>query len=1092
MQWTFLHFVKGENMVVISNLGNSNEGRSSLLFISGADEYTGVDKIADKVRLDVERVTGAKPERYKAADDKVTGDKGACDKAVLGTFDVSGLSAVLARSKSDDAETCSACVPEFDKLGTDEASVLIYGTIGKSELVTVLEKSGVIDLSKVRGKREVYSFTIAEKGSVPGIDKPALIIVGSDKRGTIYGLFHLSELMGVSPLVDWAGIMPPHKDRIELTKKDNMVSKEPSVKYRGFFINDEWPAFGNWTTHNYGGFNATMYEHVFELLLRLKGNYMWPAMWSARFSVDGPGLANAELADEIGVIMGASHHEPCCRNGEEYKYLRGKDSVYGDAWNFRANREGITRFWEDGLKRSGKFENVITVGMRGEADTAILGRNATLKDNIDLLRDVLKTQNELIRTYVNPDEQKVPRMLALYKEVEPYFYGDEKTPGLKGDPELEGVTLMLCDDNHGHLRTVPTEEMRGHKGGYGMYYHFDYHGSPYSYEWANTNSLPEVKEQMCAAYEFGIRELWIVNVGDIFSNEFPLSYFLDLAYDYEKYSDLQYTTEQYTKEWVDFQFAQLKKQQRKSICDILTCYTRLARMRRTECIWPDTFHPVNFGEGDRVLAEAEDIVKRVERLKKSVFKECSESLFAGFYSQVYFPAAGTMNVLRLQLIAGKNRWYAEHGIIAANPLCKKIREYIAFDKKLVKELDTVDGGRWYGMGWSEHIGFRNWNEEENQLPAEIRITGANKPRLVVWLDGDSTVTSGLDWTRRPLLLKAFRNPEVTEYCLNIAAGSVIPAEFEIVSDKPWLKTSVTKGEVSEKNQLQKVRLMINRDLLAKFAAESLKSEESANSKDSTKTRENGAFGPENCLKSAYVALVKIIGKDRSAGSVLIPVVIDVSPLPAETAEYPVGTYVQTEDYISIEASHFSASEQGAGGSAFKVLPGYGKSLAAIKVFPETAWFTKREGAPSVEYKFAITESVTDAVTDTVTNNLPYEKSDDSSSAEFPMKFSFYQSPLNPVDMTNAIQFLVELNGRCFLRDTVPANFAVGDNKEPWSTDVTNDIRIHTVTLPCHKGLNTLRIYPVSPSFVLEKIVVYPENKELPYSYLGVPETYRLC
>ena len=192
-------------------------------------------------------------------------------------------------------------------------------------------------------------------------------------------------------------------------------------------------------------------------------------MWAEIFPDDGPGLANAELADELGVVMGMSHHEPCLRQGEEYKHLRGPKSIYGDAWNFLKNEKGITRFWEDGLKRSSKFENVITVGMRGEADTAIMGKDATLKDNIDLLRKVLKTQNKLIRKYVNKDLDKVPRMLALYKEVEPYFYGDEKTPGLMGDPELDGVTLMLCDDNFGNLRTVPTPEMRSHKGGYGMY-----------------------------------------------------------------------------------------------------------------------------------------------------------------------------------------------------------------------------------------------------------------------------------------------------------------------------------------------------------------------------------------------------------------------------------------------------------------------------------------------------------------------------------------------------------------------------------------------------------------------------------------------
>jgi hypothetical protein len=373
------------------------------LFYREEEAFSGVNKIADKVMHDIDMVFGSSP--YASNDRKN-----------------------LAKN------------------------AVIYGTMDHSPMLQELDEKKLINLAEIKGKREVYLFQVVSN-PFEGVES-ALVIAGSDKRGTIYGLFHLSELLDVSPLVDWCGIKPQQKDSFTLEKDMKYISKEPSVRYRGFFINDEWPAFGNWTNKLFGGFNAKMYEHVFELLLRLKGNYMWPAMWSARFSEDGPGLANAELADEYGVVMGASHHEPCLRNGEEYKYLRGKDSIYGDAWNFISNREGITRFWEDGLKRSGKFENVITVGMRGEADTAIMGRKATLADNINLLRAVLKTQNKLIKDNVNPNLNEVPRMLALYKEVEPFFYGEKDTPGLMGCEELEDVILMLCDDNHGNLRTL--------------------------------------------------------------------------------------------------------------------------------------------------------------------------------------------------------------------------------------------------------------------------------------------------------------------------------------------------------------------------------------------------------------------------------------------------------------------------------------------------------------------------------------------------------------------------------------------------------------------------------------------------------------
>ena len=310
----------------------------------------------------------------------------------------------------------------------------------------------------------------------------------------------------------------------------NMVSRVPSVKYRGFFINDEWPAFGNWAKTHFGSMNAACYAPVFELLLRMKGNYLWPAMWNSNFSLDGPGLESAVLADELGVVMSTSHHEPCMRSGQEYSMVRGRGSIYGDAWDYIANPEGITRFWRDGLTRNKDFENVITLGMRGENDTAIM-QHATLEENIQLIRNVLKTQNQLIREIINPDVRQVPRQIVFFSETEEFFYGSKETPGLIGDPELDGVTLMLSDNNHGSTRTLPSPEMRSHPGGYGMYYHMDMHGGPHSFEWVGATYLPKVWEEMTAAYEYGVREIWVTNIGDIGTQEFGLSYFLDLAYD---------------------------------------------------------------------------------------------------------------------------------------------------------------------------------------------------------------------------------------------------------------------------------------------------------------------------------------------------------------------------------------------------------------------------------------------------------------------------------------------------------------------------------------------------------------------------------
>ncbi|MFL6516454.1 MAG: glycosyl hydrolase 115 family protein, partial [Bacillus sp. (in: firmicutes)] len=329
-----MEFVINQQMLKSVSATDDNTSMPDSLFYEEKEAFSGVKKIARKVMHDVELVFGYAPQA-------------ATDKKKLSRYTV------------------------------------LYGTVDHSPMLHELQEKNMIDLSEIKDKREVYLFQVIDY-PFEGVEK-ALVIAGSDKRGTIYGLFHLSELLGVSPLVDWSDVKPLRKDSFSLSGDLKYISKEPSVRYRGFFINDEWPAFGNWTMKNFGGFNEEMYDHVFELLLRLKGNYLWPAMWSARFSDDGPGLANAELADEYGVVMGASHHEPCLRYGEEYKYLRGENSKYGDAWNFITNREGIIKFWEDGLKRSGKFENVITVGMRGEQDTSIMGKEAALAENIELL-----------------------------------------------------------------------------------------------------------------------------------------------------------------------------------------------------------------------------------------------------------------------------------------------------------------------------------------------------------------------------------------------------------------------------------------------------------------------------------------------------------------------------------------------------------------------------------------------------------------------------------------------------------------------------------------------------------------------------------
>ena len=227
------------------------------------------------------------------------------------------------------------------------------------------------ELKEVKGKRECYGFLI-RKEPVEGVSA-GVIIYGSDKLGTIYGLFHISELLGVMPFLFWGDCPYTEKEKVILSEADSFISREPSVEYRGFFINDEWPCFGNWTTSHFGGFTVEMYDHILEYLLRMKGNYLWPAMWSSCFMLDGPDMESMKLADEYGIYIGMSHHEPCMRSGGEYSKVRGSHSPYGDAWDYVKNKEGILKFWEDGIKRSVGHHVFPTVGMRGENDSKNAG-----------------------------------------------------------------------------------------------------------------------------------------------------------------------------------------------------------------------------------------------------------------------------------------------------------------------------------------------------------------------------------------------------------------------------------------------------------------------------------------------------------------------------------------------------------------------------------------------------------------------------------------------------------------------------------------------------------------------------------------------
>lgn len=835
------------------------EGKKALPFVVEESAFEGVKRVAAKVAGDVEKVSGAKPDILTSADN--AGER-----------------------------------------------LVLCATLGRSALADALVAEGKLDVSAVSGKREVFALKIVER-PFAGVES-ALVILGSDKLGTIYGMFTLSEYIGVSPMCYFGDAEPLKKNRIEISEDIERVSKEPSVKFRGFFINDEWPCFGNWTFSHFGGFTAEMYDYVFEFLLRMKGNFMWPAMWTSSFPLDGPGSLNEELADIYGITIAYSHHEPCLRASEEWDKVRGEDSPYGNEWNYYTNSEGLSRYWADALKRSGKYQHLITIGMRGERDSSMLGPNATLKDNIDLLKDIITKQRQLIGEYVNEDVDSVPQLLALYKEVEAYFYGDENTEGLKEWKELENVIFMLCEDNFGHMRTLPTEEMRAHKGGFGMYYHFDYHGGPVSYEWMPSTTFALTWEQMTQAYDYGIRDVWIVNVGDLKGNEIALNYFLTLAYDFDTWgSSAPNSWRTYLNHWVKQTFPGADKEQQAKIAEVYADFVDMNAKRRPEALHTGIYHPCHYGETDRMLAWAEQI----EEKNEAVYQALDDITGQAYYSLIYYPAKTSINLLRMHLYGGKNAHYASQGRKAANRYGELLEECIREDKRLSAEFGAFRDGKWSGMELEQHIGFTKWNDDGWRYPVRMYVEPVTKPRMSVSRADKADLFVKNYGTPMCIKVDDFLSEGVEEAALEISNDGVGSLHYEIEAEggeiPKWLTISPMQGDVAD---LQRVTLSCNRQCL-----------------------------PLEAQK------VRLLINDGDTA-----VAVEIQGRKQDLTALPPMTFVDMDGVITMEANHY-AEKKGVAKGAFAELAGYGRSGSGMKVFPTTSDFAEDEEKPELTYSFLI-------------------------------------------------------------------------------------------------------------------------------------------
>lgn len=586
-------------------------------------------------------------------------------------------SAVLLQT--DIAAVTGKTIPIRNRISNEFRTHIIIGTTELSRNIQEMGKKYPNTISSLKGKWEAYRIQTV---------KNDLVIAGSDRRGVAFGVFELSKQIGVSPWYWWADVPIQQRTSLFINPK-TVLADAPKVKYRGIFINDEAPALSGWSKEKFGGFNHLFYEKVFELILRLKGNYLWPAMWGNAFYHDD--TLNIRSADEYGIVIGTSHHEPLMRAHEEWKYYGN-----GAKWNYDSTEAGLQAFWRNGMKRAWN-EKIVTVGMRGDGDEPMSRETATT-----LLERIVKDQREIIAEVTGKPASETPQLWALYKEVQDYYDKGMRVP--------DDVTLLLCDDNWGNLRKLPKFTDKKRKGGYGIYYHFDYVGGPRNYKWLNTNPLPRIWEQMHLAWEYGVRDIWIVNVGDIKPMELPISFFLDYAWNPDRIgaNDIQ----PYTIQWAAAQFGGTHA---KEIGHILAQYAKINGRRKPELLDANTYS-MYFNEWPSVVNEYNDLLKKAERIQQQLPAQYHDA----YFQLVLHPVKACANLNEMYYQTALNREAYLQKWASANLAADKVKELYVKDSLITLEYHRLNNGKWNHMMSQTHIGYTYWQQPIRQRMPMVR------------------------------------------------------------------------------------------------------------------------------------------------------------------------------------------------------------------------------------------------------------------------------------------------------------------------------------------------------------------------------------
>jgi hypothetical protein len=776
-------------------------------------------------------------------------------------------------------------------------SAIIIGTIGRSSIVSDLVKQGRIDVAQIAGKWESFFLQVVID-PLPNVSS-ALVIVGSDKRGTIYGIYDLSEQMGVSPWYWWADVPVEHKESL-FVKAGKYVQGPPSVTYRGIFLNDEAPDLTNWVREKFGmvppstdppippgvaNYNSELYKRIFEAILRLKGNYLWPAMWNNAFNEDDPN--NPRLADEYGIVMGTSHQEPMLRAQKEWD--RRYQTTLG-SWNYYRNPDVLEEFWRNGIKRNKDYESIITMGLRGANDTPMIP-GGTVAESMALLEKIVAVQRNIIAEEVNPDVTKVPQLWCLYKEVQEYYNEGLRVP--------DDVTLLWADDNWGDVRRLPTEVERTRPGGAGVYYHFDYVGGPRNYKWVNTNPIPKVWEQLTLAKQYGADRIWIVNVGHFKGLEFPLEYFMHLAWNTSRWTN--HNIDEYTHLWAVREFGPAYAER---IAQIISKYGKYNGRRKPELLDPTIYSLTDYHEADTVVADFKAIAADAEE----IYAALPENAKNAFYELVLFPAKACSQVNELYVTAGRNALYAQQGRASTNDLADQVEALFKADADLMAYYNhTLGDGKWDHFMDQVHIGYTSWQDPpRNIMPKVTRIELPQEASLGVAVEGSTSVWPGVPGD--PCLPRFDAFNQQRRY-VDVFNKGQTPFEFTATAGNPWITLSDSTGQIEKEKRIW-------------VAVDWSKAPQGLATGEVTVSR----IGGENMTVKVEAFNPTKVTRDSLDG------------------------FVESEGYVSIEAEHFTKNVP-SGRARWEKIDDYGRTLSAMTIIPMTASSVMPPGdSPCLEYK----------------------------------------------------------------------------------------------------------------------------------------------